>query len=57
MNNIFSLNNQMICAEIYRVLKPGGLYLFVEHVAAPGTPGSRMDSNVTTNSTTNNPKF
>ena len=49
MNNIFSLNNQMVCAEIYRVLKPSGLYLFVEHVAAPGSQGSRMGSDVTTN--------
>lgn len=31
---------QLFYAEVRRVLKPGGLYLFIEHVAAKGTCSS-----------------
>jgi SAM-dependent methyltransferase len=33
-------NPRQVVSEIYRILKPGGRYLFLEHVAAP--PGSGL---------------
>lgn len=32
------------CTEVMRVLKPGGLYLFVEHVAGKGMETDRLKS-------------
>lgn len=37
---------QRSLAEIRRVLKPGGRYVFIEHVAAPATSGLRWRQNV-----------
>jgi SAM-dependent methyltransferase len=34
-------NPRQVVSEIYRILKPGGRYLFLEHVAAPPESGLR----------------
>jgi hypothetical protein len=34
------------CAEVQRVLKPGGMFLFVEHVAAPDSSTLRFWQNL-----------
>lgn len=40
-----NIQDSLSCTEIMRVLKPGGLYLFVEHVAAEGNSSISMDAN------------
>lgn len=35
---------ESLCLEVKRVLKPGGLYVFVEHVAAKGIVNNRYNT-------------